>query len=357
MSRNRGLASRLHAALAVIVACLLCTGAATADTLRVLPEVGRTEFLQAFAEARTRIRIEICVLEDPQILAGLKQALERGVKVQVIVDRGKYEALQPERTNLANYVVASGGELHLSNAIFPRSFPKIILIDGRKFIMGSACLDTTTFQQYRDYFVVSYDRAVFRDLSALFDNDWQYSSVPGGDEVPFNPTPQLTAAPLAVGPVNAASRLTTFIQYARRSLDVTTELLGNAALESELVAAVRRGVAVRLISPLCVNGATPDIRTLQNASLKRLQENGVQVHVTGPGQTFQKPYMHARSMLADGGRLYIGSISFSPDSSTFNREAGLFMYDWAAVAVYRSRFNQDFAANSLPYSQDCPATP
>jgi phosphatidylserine/phosphatidylglycerophosphate/cardiolipin synthase-like enzyme len=341
----------------VLALCLPLSAAALADTLRILPEAGRADFLRAFAEARFRIRIEICVLEDPQILAGVKQAIDRGVGVQVIVDNGKYQDLTAEQTNLANYITASGGQLHLSNPIFPRSFPKVILIDDRKALVGSACLDTTTFQQYRDYFLITADRGLIRDLSRLFDNDWGFSVPVGQTAPPFNPTPKLTMPNLAVGPVNAAAKLTWLIQSARKRLDVTSELLGNAAIESELIAAVRRGVSVRLISPLCVNGATTEIQDLQNASLRKLQDWGVQVHVTGPVQTFQTPYMHARTMLADGTRLYMGSISLSPDSTTFNREVGLFMAEAASVRTYKARFDQDFATLSAPYSTNCTTPP
>jgi phosphatidylserine/phosphatidylglycerophosphate/cardiolipin synthase-like enzyme len=347
----------IGAVLLILAACVSLSATALAGTLKILPEAGRSDFLKAFAEARFRIRIEICVLEDPQILAGLQQAIERGVRVQVIVDNGKYQALPSEQTNLANYIVASGGELHLSNPIFPRSFPKVILIDDRQAIVGSACLDTTTFQQYRDYFLVTADKGLIRDLATLFENDWRHSAAAGAESPPFNPTPWIIRPNLAVGPVNAASKLTAMIQSARKRIDVTSELLGNAALESELIAAVGRGVTVRLISPLCVNGATNEIQSLQNASLKKLKDWGVEVHVTGPDQSFQRPYMHARTMLVDGSRLYVGSISFSPDSTTFNREVGLFLSEPQSVRTFRSRFDQDFASLSTSYSLDCPVSP
>jgi len=343
----------IRVALVALALALPGGTAALADTLRILPEAGRTDYLQAFAEARSRIRIEICVLEDPQILAGLRKAIARGVNVQVIVDRGKYDALLPERENLAKYLTGPGGHLHLSNPIFPRSFPKVILIDDDKALVGSACLDTTTFQKYRDYFLISTNPLLINDLSRLFDNDWGFSTAVGGASPPFNPTPPLIMPNLAVGPVNAASRLTALIQSARSRLDVTSELLGNAAIQSELIAAARRGVKVRLISPLCVNGATPEGQALQNASLKALQRWGVQVHVTGPAQSFQAPYMHARTMLADGVRLYIGSISLAPDSTTFNREVGLFLSEPSVVWRYTARFEQDFAKLSRTYSTNC----
>ncbi|HEY3243528.1 MAG TPA: phospholipase D-like domain-containing protein, partial [Phycisphaerae bacterium] len=68
--------------------------------MTVLPEDGRGIYFEAFDAARREIRIEICVLEDPLVLQSLKRAIDRGVRVRVIVDNGKYEALAAERDNL-----------------------------------------------------------------------------------------------------------------------------------------------------------------------------------------------------------------------------------------------------------------
>jgi hypothetical protein len=129
-------------------------------SLTVLPEDGREIYFRAIDAAKHEIRIEICVLEDPQILKRLHAALHRGVRVRVIVDRGKYGDIPAERANLQQYLTSAGGELHLSNPIFPRSFPKIILIDSHLLVYGSACLDQTTFSQYRDFAHISTNRQV-----------------------------------------------------------------------------------------------------------------------------------------------------------------------------------------------------
>ena len=70
-------------------------------SLAVLPDDGREIYFEAFGAARREIRIEICVLEDPLVLQRLKEAIDRGVRVRVIVDHGKYEALPSEQVNLA----------------------------------------------------------------------------------------------------------------------------------------------------------------------------------------------------------------------------------------------------------------
>jgi cardiolipin synthase A/B len=317
--------------------------------LRVLPEAGRAIYFEAFQKARREIRIEICVLEDPQILQRLKQAIERGVHVRAIVDQGKYLELPSERMNLAAYLTGPGGQLHLSNPIFPRSFPKVILVDGQKVLTGSACLDTGTFEKYRDYVYSTESPGVIEDLSSLFENDWRHTVPVGKAAPPFNPTPIIDEPSLIVGPVNASYRLITLVQNSRGTLDLTTELLGNLTLESELAAAVVRGVKVRLISPVSVNGATPQIQKLQEESLSKLKSAGVQVHVTGPGESRARPYMHARTAVADSEVLYIGSISLSPDSATVNREAGILISDPKLLDLVKARFDADFRDLSHAY--------
>jgi phosphatidylserine/phosphatidylglycerophosphate/cardiolipin synthase-like enzyme len=318
-------------------------------SLTVLPEDGRGVYLQAFDAARHDIRIEICVLEDPQILQRLRAALQRGVRVRVIVDRSKYEALPSEQGNLARYLTGPGGKLHLSNPMFPRSFPKIILIDDDLLVYGSACLDQTTFAQYRDFAHTSADPRLLRDAHRLFETDWAHSAPVGLDPPPFNPTPRLTASDLLVSPVNAADRLVTLYQEARRTLDVYTEILGSRVLESELAAAVERGVRVRLIAPLQVNNAPPDVQEAQLASLAELAGAGVRVHVSGPVQSAALPYMHARAAVVDGEVAYLGSISLSPDSVAFNREMGLIVRDRGTVRQLQEQFDSDYRSRTRPF--------
>ena len=85
----------------------------------VLPDGGRNIFFQVIDSAEREILIEICVLEDPQILQHIEAALNRGVAVRVIVDFGKYTELAAEREHLRRYLTSAGGELHLSNPVFP----------------------------------------------------------------------------------------------------------------------------------------------------------------------------------------------------------------------------------------------
>ena len=213
-------------------ASALGCGSTSSGELTVLPEDGRGIYLRAIDAAKDSIRIEICVLEDPQILERVEAALQRGVSVRAIVDFRKYTELASEREHLAKYLTSAGGELHLSNPVFPRSFPKIILIDAGLMVYGSACLDQTTFLRYRDFATTCADEQVLRDTQLLFENDWKYSASPGQEPPPFNPTSPISSSQVMIAPVNAGQQLVSLYQQATQTLDVYTELLGNPTLRA-----------------------------------------------------------------------------------------------------------------------------
>ena len=164
----------------------------------------------------------------------------------------------------------------------------------------------------------------------------------GGAAASVQSDPPVSRSDLIVSPVNGAERLVRFYQAAKRTLDVYTELLGNLTLESELVAAVKRGVRVRLIAPEHVNDGTAEIQQLQDDSLAALAAAGVDVHASGPNETAQLPYMHARAAVVDGKIAYLGSISLSPDSITFNREMGLVLRQRVLVRKLAAQFQSDY---------------
>jgi cardiolipin synthase A/B len=126
-------------------------------------------------------------------------------------------------------------------------------------------------------------------------------------------------------------------------------LLGDPTLESELAAAAARGVRVRLIAPENVNGATPDMQELQVSSLSALKAAGIHVHVTRPPEGPESPYMHARTAVADGRLAYLGSVSLSPLSTTYNRDVGLILADRQFVRKLLDQFEIDFSSKSQAY--------
>lgn len=312
------------------------------------PEAGRAPILRAIASARSEIRVGICNLSDPEIGDALIAAVASGVRVRVILDRDDYLAKPPEQAEV-DLLRAGGVDVHLSNPVFPQSFPKYILVDQRQVLIMTLCLVTPTFEDTRDYGLVLNAPRVLRNVAAIFETDWAHSAPPGVDPPPDNPTPAVRAPRLVVAPVNATAQLTRLINGARRTLDVTTEVVADPFLQGQLVAAVRRGVRVRLIAPV-VSRANDD----NTPQLQSLAGAGVEVHVTTseyPAPSTM-PYMHAKTMIVDGRTVYIGSIDLDATQTSQDRELGIVFSNLPAVAhQLRIQFQSDWLATStLPPS-------
>ena len=59
--------------------------------------------------------------------------------------------------------------------------------------------------------------------------------------------------------------------------------------------------------------------------------------------------MHARTAVADEKLGYLGSISLSPDSSTYDRGVGLILGDKRFVRKLQHQFEVDFNSKSQAY--------
>jgi phosphatidylserine/phosphatidylglycerophosphate/cardiolipin synthase-like enzyme len=312
-----------------------------APALFIEPQAGRAPILQAINAARSEIRLGICNLSDAQIGDSLAAAAARGVNVEVIVDRADYDAKPPEQQEVAS-LLARGVKVHLSNPAFPQSFEKELVIDRSRVEIMTMCLVPQTFEDTRDYGLVLSTPAVIREVTAVFDNDWAFSAPPGQPTPPDNPTPALRVANLTWGPNDATSKLSRMIQSARRTIDVTSELVADPFFEGQLIAAAHRGVQVDLICPVGTREGTDN-----SPAIGLLASQGVNVRVTPdpsppPGSP---PYMHAKSIVVDGRTAYVGSIDLETTERSQDRELGIILRQRPILAQLSSQFRADWSTS------------
>jgi cardiolipin synthase len=309
-----------------------------APQLFIEPQAGRTVILKAIESARRQIRLGICVLSDPIIGEALIATYQRGVRVRVIVDRGEY-AMNTAEQGVVAQLESAGTTVHLSNPIFPQSYEKELVIDQRRVLIMTMCLETATFQDTRDYGLVLARKDIINEVTRFFDNDWNYSASLGDPVPPYNPTPPIRVPNLIWSPVNSSEQLTALIQKARHTIDATTELLDDPYLESALIAAAQRGVRVRLILPQAPRDGSSNL-----AGIALLASHGVQVHVT-IGQdppAGAMPYMHAKTMIVDGRLAYLGSIDLQTTETSKDRELGILFHSPPLVAKLQNQFRSDW---------------
>jgi phosphatidylserine/phosphatidylglycerophosphate/cardiolipin synthase-like enzyme len=124
---------------------------------------------------------------------------------------------------------------------------------------------------------------------------------------------------LLVSPLNARSFLGALIDAARSTISLEIEEISDGDLVTRLIAAQLRGVPTEIVAP------ASNRSTATTAALGRLATAGVIVHLLAT------PVVHAKAMVTDARRLYVGSMNFTRASLDDNREVGLVLGDPAAV--------------------------
>ncbi|MBE7940824.1 MULTISPECIES: phospholipase D-like domain-containing protein [Ramlibacter] len=125
------------------------------------------------------------------------------------------------------------------------------------------------------------------------------------------------------------------ISAAEQSIDISNSyFVPDDVTRRALVAAVRRGVRVRIITP----GPVMDAETVRRASRGlwgELLEAGVQIY------EYQPTMFHCKAMVVDGLLSSIGSTNFDERSFRLNDEANLNVYDAGFAQQQQAVFEDD----------------
>lgn len=281
----------------------------------IQPGDGRRPILDEVEAATTSIDLEIYIVSDDEILEALEAARARGVNVRVLLEEHPYGGGGGQQ-GIFDRLVAAGIDVRWSNPIFRFSHIKMMVIDHDLLIIMNQNLTTSSFTGNRELGVITTTPEAVQAASAIFEADWAQDAEP-------------LPGPLVVSPTNARSSLQDLIDGAQTSVDVYAEVLRDPDLLGALEAASLRGVTVRvIISP----SASYD------AERASLADAGVQVRL------LRSLYVHAKMILVDGQRAFVGSQNISATSLDQNRELGIIVSDPVSLARLSRVFDIDFTA-------------
>jgi cardiolipin synthase len=148
----------------------------------------------------------------------------------------------------------------------------------------------------------------------VFNADWARSSY------------ALTDNNIVLSPVNSSSDFTDLINSAQGSLKIEAEEMNDSSVEQAIVNARSRGVNVQVILP---NDSS------NSAGISTLDNGGVSVSKD------TQYYMHAKMMVVDGTKAFVGSENISTTSLTKNRELGILISDTSVISTLQSTFQSD----------------
>jgi cardiolipin synthase A/B len=183
-----------------------------------------------------------------------------------------------------------------------------------------------------------------RGLQRAFQENW--SEVTGeplvGDEF-FPALPQAGSSSVAVVPssplaaMSGAGRVYAIsLAAAAKELWIANSyFLPDDATVGLFVAAVKRGVDVRVIVPSDEENDVPATKAGGRSSFGPLIEGGVKIY------EYQPTMFHLKTMVADGIFSTVGSANFDDRSFHLNEEINLFVYDAAFAGLMKERYQRD----------------
>lgn len=334
--------------LALILATFASMSFAVAkDQLIVTPQDGHQPFIDAIDGAKSNIKMVMFHLSDPAIATALKRAATRGVKVQLILDQATAARSTTAQTIMSD-IQGAGVDVEMSSRGFSITHEKSMLIDHASLFITSINL-VTTVNQTRDFGIITDNAPAIAEYETFFKADLKNAKFNTAD-TPTNNTR------LVWSPTTSAESLTSLVASAKATIDLEVENLGSDEMTAALTKAAGAGIKVRVVVPACVMGREPN---RNETYLDQLLQGGVAVKAMVGPATNARPYIHAKMIVVDGEKFYVGSENFSFNSLFKAREVGILTTNKTLASDIETVFNSDYAlaqSRRIGQSQSCGAS-
>ena len=272
--------------------------------LIVQPEAGLSPVVRAIQRAKRSVDIAIFRTDREEIEKALGGAVQRGVRVRVLVahtNRGGESRLR----KLEQRLLEAGATVSRTGDDFMRYHGKFLVADDTLHLFGFNFTTVDTINS-RSFGVSTKDASAVREARALFDAD--------SSRQPFVPK----RTHLVVSPENARETLASFIKGARRQLLIYDINIQDPVFMKLLTQQAAAGVDVRVIGK-CKGCKGIDVRPLRSMRL------------------------HVRAMVRDGARAFVGSQSLRRIELDKRREVGVLITNGGVARQIRDIFESDWA--------------
>lgn len=317
------------------------------------------------ASASERILLAAYTLTSREVVDTLLRAHERGVRVEVLVDRNPVGGLPAEQITALDQLSRGGIRVQVlggENARYRYHHAKYAVVDDRALVTTENWKESGIGgASSRGWAVVTDQRPIVEGLAETFRADagwvdsipWQEveqpTSVDEQKQEQSYPTAFESATHsveetrLLLAPDNAEAELRDTIRNAERSIDIKQMQIGDIdfPLLQEVIRAAQRGVDVRIL----LSGAWYVAEA--NRDLKRyLDEQAktgnlpLEVQIADPDGEFEK--IHAKGMIVDGETTVLGSLNWNNNSMRNNREVGILVESEGVAAYFGAVFENDW---------------
>ncbi len=280
------------------------------------PDAHLSPVLHLIRSARRSLRLELYLLTESSIVNELQRARARGVDVRVLLEQHPYGADRYAQLGYSKLQAAGVSVRWAFESAFTYTHEKSMEVDGTTAGIFTFNFSSSGFLHNREFGLIEQSSTDAKAIATIFEADWNRRAT------------HVSAPDLVVSPYNSRRTFTTLIDAARRRLDVYAEEVDDASIESHLATAVKRGVRVRVIVPAGSSG------------VDAIRQAGVLVKLQ------PTPYVHAKIIVTDGRRFYLGSENISATSLDKNREMGITLDNTTLAGFLEAAFAADWGGGS-----------
>ena len=291
-------------------------GASVNLSLFVQPESGEQPILDAINASQKEVDVEVYLLSDKDIIASLIAACGRGVTVRVMLEEHPFGG---GTINQKTHQQLNSSCVHVAwtNPTFSLTHEKTIVIDSQEVFILNQNLTASSFTKNREYDIIDTNRVDIATIQQLFQADWTRNSF------------RIGSSNLVISPLNSRDTLTSLVSSATTTLSIETEVIDDPDM-IRLLMQKAKSIPVAIILPSFSS---------VSSNKKVAQEfiaSGIQV------KTITSPYIHAKLILVDNRRAYVGSVNLTTQSMDDNREVGIILSQQDILAPLRQTFSRDW---------------
>lgn len=292
-------------------------------TLFEEPIVGKDPLLSAINASQKEVDVEVYLLSDKDIITSLMHACQRGILVQILLEQhpfGGGTVNQQTYQTLSNSCV----KVAWTNPSYALTHEKTVVIDSKEAFILTQNLTTAAFVKNREYDVTDVNPQDVLEIVNIFHADWNRTN--------FIPS----TTNLLISPITSRDNLMQLITNAQQSLSIEMEAIDDPQIIALLIQKAP-SVKISLILPSFSQMAA------NKKVAQKLSNAGVVI------KTMSSPYIHAKLIIADVRKAYVGSINLTTQSMDNNREVGVLITEQDIVQNLSSDFAADWES-AIPMS-------
>ena len=272
--------------------------------LIVLPEDGVVPIVSGIRAAKKTLDMPIFRLDHIEVDKAIKSAVKRGVVVRTLIAHTNSSGGKSLR-QLEQRLLATGATVSRTADDLVRYHNKFMIVDGQTLFVLGFNYTHLDIDRSRSFGVVTTNRRVVQEAIKLFEADF--------NRHPYEPG----LKDFLVSPENARAELAAFLRGAKKQLLIYDVRITDNAMIKILKERAKAGVEIKMMGKLEKKDLDADVEKF-------------------PGK------LHARVIVQDGKKAFLGSQSLRRLELDDRREVGVIFTDPKAVRQLVSIFESDW---------------